>query len=115
VGGVPGGVLGGVIGGTGTGPIPVPVLRPDRPPRPIRITQPVYPQDAFVNRIEGTVLVEILIDEHGKVVRASVLGSIPALDAEALRTVQGWLFTPAIHEGRPVATVANAPVTFRIY
>ena len=58
VGGVPGGVIGGVIGGTGDGP----VLDYDQPPRPIKITKPQYPQEAFVKKIEGTVTVEILID-----------------------------------------------------
>jgi protein TonB len=58
VGGVPGGVLGGVIGGTGDGP----VLDYDQPPRPIKMTRPQYPQEAFVKKIEGTVIVEIVID-----------------------------------------------------
>ena len=67
VGGVPGGVLGGVVGGTGDGP----VLDYDQPPRPIKITRPQYPQEAFVKKIEGTVELEILIDSTGRVVRAA--------------------------------------------
>jgi protein TonB len=111
VGGVLGGVLGGVVGGTGDGP----VLDYDQPPRPIKITRPQYPQDAFVKKIEGTVIVEILIDANGKVVRALVVQSIPLLDAAALQTVYQWVFSPAIKNGRPVATKATAPVTFRIF
>ncbi len=110
VGGVPGGVLGGVIGGTGSI-----VYDYDAPPRPLKLTRPIYPQDAFVKKIEGTVVVEILIDANGRVVRARVLQSIPALDTAALQTVQQWMFQPAVKHGRPVATVAQAPVTFRIY
>lgn len=113
VGGVPGGVLGGVIGGTGDNPI---VVRDyDRPPRVIRLTKPVYPQEAFVKKIEGTVLLEILIDAEGRVVRARVVASIPLLDAAALDAVRQWVFAPAIKHGRPVATLAHAPVAFRIY
>lgn len=111
VGGVPGGVLGGVIGGTGDGP----VLDYDQAPRPIKITRPQYPQEAFVKKIEGTVIVEILIDSTGAVVRARVIQSIPALDAAALQTVREWRFSPAIKNGRPVSTIAQAPVTFRIF
>ncbi len=111
VGGVPGGVLGGVIGGTGDGP----VMDYDQPPRPIKITKPQYPQEAFIKKIEGTVVVEILIDATGRVVRARVLQSIPALDAAAKATVKEWQFSPAIKHGRPVATIATAPVTFRIF
>lgn len=111
VGGVPGGVLGGVVGGTGDGP----VMDYDQPPRPIKITRPQYPQEAFVKKVEGTVVVEILIDASGRVVRARVIQSIPLLDAAALQTVYQWIFSPAIKGGRSVATVAHAPVQFRIY
>jgi len=111
VGGVPGGVLGGVIGGTGDGV----VMDYDQGPRPIKITQPKYPPEAFVKKIEGTVEVQILIDSTGRVAKAHVVRSIPALDAAALQTVYQWVFSPAIKGGRPVATVASAPVTFRIF
>jgi protein TonB len=111
VGGVPGGVLGGMLGGTGTGP----VMDYDAAPRPIKITKPQYPQEAFVKKIEGTVLVEIYIDSQGRVVRARVIQSVPLLDAAALQTVYQWLFQPAVKHGRPVPTIAHAPVAFRIY
>jgi protein TonB len=111
VGGVPGGVLGGVLGGTGTGP----VMDYDSPPRAIKITRPQYPQEAFVKKVEGTVVVEILIDSTGRVVRARVIQSVPLLDAAALQTVYQWVFQPAVKHGRPVATIAHAPVAFRIY
>jgi protein TonB len=111
VGGVPGGVLGGVIGGTGDGV----VMDYDQGPRPIKITQPKYPPEAFVKKIEGTVEVEILIDSTGRVAKARVVRSIPALDRAALDTVYQWVFSPAIKGGRPVATIASAPVTFRIF
>jgi outer membrane biosynthesis protein TonB len=37
------------------------------------------------------------------------------LDAAALQTVYQWLFEPARKHGVPVATIAHAPVAFRIY
>jgi protein TonB len=114
VGGVPGGVLGGVIGGTGTG-LPVPVRDVDRPPRLLRQVKPVYPSEAFVKKVEGTVLVEIVIDDQGRVARTRILQSIPLLDAAALECVRQWVFAPALVRSRPVATLALAPVTFRIY
>jgi len=113
VGGVPGGVLGGVIGGTGTGPVPVRDY--DRPPQPIRITRPVYPHDAFVKKVEGTVYLEILIDSEGRVVDARILRSVPMLDRAAVECVLQWRFAPALKRGLPVPTVAQAPVSFRIY
>ena len=111
VGGTPGGTLGGVIGGTGDSP----VMDYDSPPRPLKMTRPVYPQDAFIKKVEGVVTVEIYIGIDGKVGRARITRSIPQLDAAAIQCVQQWLFAPAIKGGRPVPTIANAPVTFRIF
>jgi periplasmic protein TonB len=79
------------------------------------LSKPRYPQEAFVKRIEGTVELEILIDEAGRVVEARVVKSIPLLDAAAIETVRAWLFAPAIKNGYAVATLARAPVTFRIH
>jgi TonB family protein len=89
----------------------------DRPPKPRKITKPDYSKPAFDARVEGTVLVEILIDASGYVDCARVLTSMPGtgFDAEALKTTYEWSFEPAVKDGRPVATIAHAPVTFRIY
>ncbi|HVQ28269.1 MAG TPA: TonB family protein [Vicinamibacteria bacterium] len=111
VGGVIGGTLGGCVGCTGDGP----VLDYDQAPRPIKITRPVYPQEAFIKKVEGIVELEILIDATGRVVHARVTKSIPLLDQAAIQCVYLWQFSPAVKRGRPVATRANAPVTFRIF
>ncbi len=113
-GGVPGGVLsgvvGGVLGGTGEGP----VADYDHPPRPLRITQPTYPHEAFVKKVVGTVVLEILIDAEGRVARARVVASIPLLDRAAVAAVEQWVFVPAMKDGHPVPTLARAPIYFRI-
>lgn len=111
LGGVVGGVIGGVVGGTGDGP----VMDYDQPPRLLRMTQPRYPNEAFVKKIEGVVELEILIDSSGNVARARVVRSIPLLDAAAIACVREWRFSPAVKNGRPVATIARAPVSFRIF
>jgi protein TonB len=111
VGGIPGGVVGGCVGCTGDGP----VLDYDQGPQLIRQTKPLYPQEAFVKKIEGVVEVEFLIDGNGDVVSARVIRSVPLLDAAAIATVKQWKFRAAMKGGRPVATIARAPVTFRIF
>lgn len=111
VGGLPGGIAGGVPGGTGTSP----VFDYDAPPRLVRQTRPRYPQEAFVKKVEGTVVLEILIDASGRVSRTRVIESIPLLDAAARDTVSAWLFWPAIKRGHPVPAIGHAPVRFLIY
>lgn len=111
VGGTLGGTLGGVIGGTGD----IPVMDYDQPPRLLKQTRPVYPQEGFIKKIEGVVQLEIQIGIDGRVGRAKITRSIPQLDAAAIQCVQQWSFAPAIKAGRPVMTVVGAAVTFRIF
>jgi protein TonB len=111
LGGTVGGVVGGVIGGTGDGP----VMDFDQPPRLLHQVKPQYPQEAFVKKVEGVVELSVLIDAGGSVSQARVIRSIPLLDAAAVQCVRQWRFSPAIKDGRPVATEARVPITFRIF
>jgi len=66
--------------------------------------------------MEGTVLLEVLVDETGAVAHAEVRSSIPEFDDAALRCVREWQSEPARDEtGRPVPTIVHAPMSFRIY
>jgi TonB family protein len=87
----------------------------DTPPRLLVQTRPTYPQIAFDQKITGTVHVEILINETGRVVHAEVRRSIPELDKAALACVREWQFAPGQRAGKPVVVLARSPVTFRIY
>jgi TonB family protein len=108
VGGVPGGLLKGIEGGSGTDPVP----DYERGPEIIRRTTPAYPDEAFVQKISGTVLLEIVIDARGYVAQHRILHSIPQLDSAAIACVHQWRFTPALKHGRPVASMVHATVAF---
>jgi len=87
----------------------------DSSPRVLVQTKPTYPRAAFDQKVEGTVLVEFLVNELGRVSHAEIRRSLPGLDEAALATVRDWQFEPAKRGGRPVACVAQSPVTFRIH
>jgi protein TonB len=97
-------------------PAPLVVTLPtgDQGPIPLQITQPRYPREAFEREIQGTVELELLIDTNGRVSKVRVVRSIPELDGAAIACVREWRFRPAQRAGQPVATLASAPVTFRI-
>ena len=99
----------------GTGRVFFHVRDYDQGPRLLRQARPEYPHDAFTKKIEGVVVVEILIDDTGRVARMRIVQSAPLLDAAALDAVRQWIFLPAVRHGRPVATIAVAPVRFTIY
>ncbi len=85
----------------------------DTPPKPVHISRPTYPPKAFDAKVQGQVLVEILIGEEGEVAHVELRESIPMLDEAALACVAQWTFEPARIGGARRATIANAPVRFR--
>ncbi|NPC84752.1 energy transducer TonB, partial [Pyxidicoccus fallax] len=88
-----------------------------RPPAVLKQVTPEYPRRARSERIQGLVLVRIIIGTDGKVEpeHTRVIRSVPALDAAAIDAVNRWRFSPAIgREGRPVRVIIEVPVQFSL-
>jgi TonB family protein len=71
--------------------------------RPVYLAKPVYPKAARF-RPSGTVKVEILIDEKGKVASAKVISGHPFFRGEAIRAALKSKFEPLIISGKAVKT-----------
>ena len=85
------------------------------PHRPELIGKPVqqYPKAAQRVGIQGTVIVEVVIDTEGCVRRPRILKGVPlGLDGAALAAVRSWTFQPATMDGRPVAVYYVLTVSF---
>jgi TonB family protein len=76
-----------------------------------RKVAPNYPSAARAGSVEGTVVVEVTIDEKGKVVEATALTGPAVLRAEAVRAAHQWRFRPFVFEG--VASRVRGEITFR--
>ena len=129
-GGLPGGQLGGTLGGVLGG---LPVLPPpgatstDQGPRsPVRVggnvkpprllfgPMPDYPSLARQARIEGEVLIDAIIDEHGNVIEERVVSGHPLLIPAALKAASRRKYEPTILDGIPVAVDLHIVITFRV-
>lgn len=78
---------------------------------------PSYPRAALRQRIEGTVLLEVLVDVDGRPLRVAVRAGSGdhRLDAAAREQVLAhWRFRPAIHDGRAVQAIGLVPINFRL-
>lgn len=76
-----------------------------------------YPAIAMRQRMHGTVLLRVLVDESGKPVDVQVEQSsgYPLLDRSArTQVLSGWSFQPAMVDGRAVQAWARVPVTFQL-
>lgn len=76
--------------------------------------EPVYPAVAKHERISGTVIVEVTVDETGRVLNArSVCG--PDLLVEAsLDAARKWQFTPTLLSGQPVKVIGTITFNFNL-
>jgi protein TonB len=85
------------------------------PPRVLSKVEPKYSERARKAKRQGTVVLQLIVDEHGrpqdlKVSRALGLG----LDQEALEAVKKWTFKPGMKDGKPVPVIATIEVNFRL-
>ena len=111
VAGIEGGVVSGVVGS-------VPALVDPPPPvshDPVRIggqvsapalvkrVEPVYPAIAQLAAIDGIVILDAIVDEHGRVQSLKVLRGHPLLVKAASEAVQRWEYEPLKLNGTPTA------------
>jgi protein TonB len=126
---VPTGAAVGIVGGTGGGgsgtggapkvevsdePPPPPAPKPTPEPKKTVVSggvlngkaiskpQPTYPPIAKAARASGTVTVQILVDESGRVVSASAVSGHPLLQQAAVAAARQARFSPTLLSGQPV-------------
>ncbi len=76
-----------------------------------------YPPEAVKNRIEGTVVVEFLVDEKGRVSKIEAIEGpeIGGLREETIRMIrESGKWVPAMKNKQPVASYKKQPITFRM-
>lgn len=75
----------------------------DSIPKIIKFIKADYPETLISTGIEGSVLLDILINERGTVDSASVISSLhPTLDSLAIKAASEFIFSPGIAGGQPV-------------
>ena len=85
------------------------------PPRPVKQVQPVYTEEARKAGIEGSVRLELEVDENGVPVRAKILRSLdPGLDRKAVEAAAAWRFEPGTLNGRPARSAAVIEMSFQM-
>ena len=85
------------------------------PPQLRRRVTPEYTDDALARKIEGIVILEVVILKSGRVGPARVVRSLDAgLDAKAVAAVREWMFLPGRFRGEAVDVLAEIEVEFRL-
>jgi protein TonB len=88
-----------------------------QPPRVIRQVKPSYTEAARDAKIEGIVLLRVVVLRDGTVGRVEVvksLDSVHGLDDQAVKAARQWLFSPGSRQGEPVAVRVTIELTFSL-
>lgn len=85
-------------------------------PKPIYNPEPEYTDRARKKKINGSLVLSIVVTEEGKVRDAKVVTGLDKnLDKQALKAVSTWKFEPATKGGKPVPVRIEVEVDFRIH
>ena len=101
-------------GGTGGGPYRA--GGSVTPPRVIFEVKPTYTNRAMMARIEGSVMLELIVRANGIPTNIRVTRSIDpdGLDGEAVRAASQWRFSPGRLNGNPVDVAASIEIDFHV-
>ena len=84
-------------------------------PKVIKKSEPQYTKRARHDKIQGNVLIDLIIGANGRPKNIRIQKSLaPDLDKQAARSVSSWRFDPATRSGKPVSVQAKVEVHFRL-
>lgn len=84
-------------------------------PRVLQKSEPGYTEEARDAKIEGAVVLSIVIGVDGKARDINILKGLGSgLDEKAVDAVQKWQFAPATKDGTPVAARAQIEIHFKL-
>ena len=86
------------------------------PPRRISGGEPNYTEAARRDKVQGTVVLSVMIGEDGSVRDVSVLRTLrPDLDESSVQAVRQWRFQPAMKDGAAIPFRTQVETSFRLY
>lgn len=78
----------------------------------VKTQKAIYPYEAREKKIQGEVILKILISETGDVESAEVASGDPILGKSAIDAVKKWKFNPYIRNGKAVKVSTKVPIDF---
>jgi protein TonB len=86
-------------------------------PRLKKEVRPQYTQEAKDAHIQGTVVVDCVVLDSGKVSNVTISRSLDptyGLDKQAVKAAEQWEFEPGTKDGKPVAVRISIELTFTL-
>jgi TonB family protein len=80
----------------------------------IRRVEPVYPPQARIQRLEGSVVLDATIGRDGTVRSTKIVSGPVALAESAVTAVRNWRYNPATLNGNPTEVLTRITVVFKL-
>lgn len=80
----------------------------------VRKVSPTYPQQARVQRIAGSVVLDATIAANGSVHKVKVISGPPILASAASDALREWRYTPALLNGKAIESQQRVTVVFTL-
>lgn len=85
-------------------------------PFPEKRPEPAYSEKAREARLQGAVVLWLIVGAHGDVEEAAIAKPLGlGLDESALRTIRTWMFKPATLKGAPTRVRLIVEMSFRLF
>ena len=83
-------------------------------PALVQKVNPMYPQQARVQKITGSVVIDATIGPDGSVRKIAVVSGVPILASAAANAVREWRYTPAMLDGKRTEAQQRVTVVFSL-
>ncbi len=83
-------------------------------PKRLVNVSPRYPDDALQAKVQGAVVLDVVVDADGVPTDVQVSKGVPMLDAAAIEAVRQWRYEPTLMNGAPVPIAMTVTVNFTL-
>ena len=101
-----------------TAPPSLPQQQPSKDvtmPTVVRQVKPDYPESAKKERVQGNVMLAVVVKKDGTVGDVTVKKALhPELDEAAVRAMKKWEFKPGTKDGKAVDVAVDVEMTFNL-
>jgi len=75
---------------------------------------PIYPQEAKDAHLQGSVILQVIVDKEGNVAKIQLISGHPMLAPAAIEAVKQWKYRPYLLNGNPVEVDTQVTVNFTL-
>jgi TonB family protein len=84
-------------------------------PKLVSSPPPIYPSQARMEKIQGVVVIDALVDPMGKVADTKVISGPAGLVQAAVDSLHTWRYQPALLHGQPIAMHVKVNINFNLH